>query len=82
VAGSARVVLTRVGLERPELAEAVEEFVTAAGKAHANLEIVDVQGGHHGFDIIDRTDESRAAEREGLDLVVTHLAPDLRRAAQ
>jgi acetyl esterase/lipase len=46
-----------------------------AAKAEANLEIVDVPGGHHGFDIIDRTDESRAAVREGLDRVVAHLAP-------
>jgi acetyl esterase/lipase len=69
------VVLTRVGLERPELAEAVEEFVAAAGKAHANLEIIDVPNGHHGFDIIDRTDESRAAVRGALDRVVGHLAP-------
>jgi dienelactone hydrolase len=69
------VVLTRVGLERPELAEAVDQFVTAAAKAEANLEIVDVPNGHHGFDIIDRTDESRAAVREGLDRVVGHLAP-------
>ena len=67
------VVLTRVGLERPELAAAVEQFVTAAASAGANLEIIDVPNGHHGFDLIDHTEESRTAVRQALDSVIGHL---------
>jgi dienelactone hydrolase len=67
------VVLTRVGLERPELAAAVEQFAAAAANISANLEIIDVPNGHHSFDIIDHTDESRAAVRQALDHVAGHL---------
>jgi dienelactone hydrolase len=53
------IVLTRVGRERPLLAGFVDEFVTAAAKAP--LEIIDVPDGQHSFDVLDDTDQSRAA---------------------
>ena len=55
------IVLTRVGRERPLLAGFVEEFVAAAAKAP--LEIIDVPDGQHAFDVLDDTDQSRAALR-------------------
>jgi len=53
------IVLTRVGRERPLLAGFVAEFVAAA--AAAPLEIIDVPDGQHAFDVLDDTDQSRAA---------------------
>jgi acetyl esterase/lipase len=72
-AGDLPIVLTRVGLERPDIAATVEAFVTAARSGGAQLEIVDVPNGHHSFDIVDDTDESRAAVRRAVDRVVGHL---------
>ncbi|MEV0717069.1 alpha/beta hydrolase [Asanoa sp. NPDC050611] len=51
------IVLTRVGRERPLLAGFVAEFVAAA----ATVEIIDVPDGQHAFDVLDDTDQSRAA---------------------
>jgi dienelactone hydrolase len=74
------IVLTRVGLERPDLAAAVERFVAAAESSGANLEIIDVPHGHHGFDCVDHTDESRAAVRQALDRVTAYLTAPLHMA--
>jgi dienelactone hydrolase len=71
------VVLTRVGLERPDLATAVEQFADAAASSGANLETIDVPHGRHGFDFLDHTDESRAAVRQALDRVAAHLTAPL-----
>jgi hypothetical protein len=71
-AGDLPIVLTRVGLENPAIAEAVERFVDAASKAP--LEIVDVPHGHHSFDILDDEDDSRTAILRATDLVLTALA--------
>ncbi len=67
-------VLTRVGRERPALAEAVERFVVAAQDAKLRLEIVDVPHGQHAFDMFDQTDESREAVRRAMAAVVERLA--------
>ena len=69
-AGDLPVVLTRVGLERPDIAATVEAFVAAARSGGARLEIVDVPEGHHAFDMVDDTDESREAVRRAVDRVV------------
>jgi acetyl esterase/lipase len=62
VGGSgAPIVLTRVGLESADVAAAVVEFLAAAGDAAVPVEIIDVPNGHHGFDTLDHTDESREA---------------------
>jgi dienelactone hydrolase len=64
------VLLTRVGLERKELAEPVEAFVAAGGAA---LDIIDVPKGQHGFDMIDHTAESRTAVTKALDWTTAKL---------
>ena len=71
-AGELPVVLTRAGLERPEFAAFVEEFVDAAGKSR--LEIIDVPQGRHGFDTLDDDDDSRAAITRAVDAVLAALA--------
>jgi acetyl esterase/lipase len=64
------IVLTRVGLENPMVAETVEAFLAAKPQM---LTIVEVPHGHHGFDTIDDTDESRRAVAEAFDAVLAHL---------
>lgn len=68
--GDLPVVLTRVGLERPSIAAAVTEFLAAAAECGTRLELIDVPGGHHGFDTLDHTDESRRAVEQALDIVL------------
>jgi len=72
-AGALPVVLTRVGLELPEIAATVEEFLAAAGSCGANVEVVDVPHGRHGFETLDPTDESREAVHRAMRSVLTHL---------
>ncbi|MEU4288731.1 nuclear transport factor 2 family protein [Kribbella sp. NPDC026596] len=67
------VLLTRAGLEHEELAGPVAEFVSAGGAA---LDIIDVPKGHHGFDMLDHTEESRAAVTKALDWAIAHLGED------
>ena len=55
------IVLTRVGLERAEVADTVAQFLTAAADSDVSVEIIDVPNGRHGFDMVDHTDESRLA---------------------
>jgi acetyl esterase/lipase len=63
------VLLTRVGLERPEVAATVAEFVVAADQ----VEIIDVPDGQHGFDMLDHTEDSRDAVRAAMSWVAAAL---------
>ncbi|MEW2262929.1 alpha/beta hydrolase [Streptomyces sp. NPDC047853] len=78
-AGDLPLVLTRVGLEAPEIAATVEEFLAAAEDAGADVEVVDVPHGHHAFEGVDPTDETRQAVQRAmravLDRVGRHGAP-------
>ncbi|MDX2968312.1 nuclear transport factor 2 family protein [Kribbella solani] len=67
------VLLTKAGLESEELADPVAEFVSAGGAA---LDIIDVPKGHHGFDMLDHTEESRAAVTKALDWAIAHLGEE------
>jgi dienelactone hydrolase/pimeloyl-ACP methyl ester carboxylesterase len=72
-AGRLPVVLTRVGLENAEIAATVEEFLVAAEECGADVEVIDVPDGHHAFDTVDHTQESRDAVNRALRRVVAHL---------
>lgn len=72
-AGRLPIVLTRVGLEHAEIAATVEKFVIAAEEGGAELELIDVAQGHHGFETIDHTDEARDAVRAAVRSVLQHL---------
>jgi dienelactone hydrolase len=76
-AGQLPFVLTRVELERPEIAVTVEEFLTAAKECDAAVEIIDVPQGHHGFETIDHTEEARDAVARAARSVLGHLRRDL-----
>jgi dienelactone hydrolase len=75
VAGAGRlpIVLTRPELERPEIAATVTEFIAAAQDSGAGLDVIDVPGGHHGFETIDHTEPARAAVRSAVQTVLAHL---------
>jgi alpha-beta hydrolase superfamily lysophospholipase len=72
-AGSLPVVLTRAGREQAEIAATVEEFLTAAGQCGADVEVVDVPHGHHMFETLDPTDESREAVHRAMRLLLERL---------
>ncbi|MEQ8145960.1 alpha/beta fold hydrolase [Streptomyces sp. OP7] len=72
-AGTLPVVLTRVGLEMPAIAGTVEEFLAAAEGCGAGVEVIDVPNGHHAFETVDPTDESRDAVRRAMRAVLGHL---------
>ncbi|MDT0611182.1 alpha/beta fold hydrolase [Streptomyces lancefieldiae] len=70
-AGALPLVLTRAGLEMPEIAATVEEFLTEAENCGAHVEVVDVPHGHHAFESVDPTDESREAVRRAMRSVLS-----------
>ncbi|WP_328862363.1 alpha/beta fold hydrolase [Streptomyces sp. NBC_00306] len=72
-AGTLPIVLTRVGLESPEIAATVAEFLAAATGCGAHVEVVDVPHGHHGFETRDPTDESREAVHRAMGRVLGRL---------
>ncbi|WP_019887691.1 alpha/beta hydrolase [Streptomyces purpureus] len=72
-AGDLPIVLTRVGLEIPEIAATVEDFVAAANATNANLHVIDAPNAHHGFETVDLTPESRTAVTAAVDAVLSHV---------
>ncbi|MFE5941333.1 alpha/beta fold hydrolase [Streptomyces sp. NPDC056480] len=67
------IVLTRAGQEHPAFAATVEEFLTAARRNGTDVEVVDVPHGHHSFELVDPTDESRACVERAMRSVLGHL---------
>lgn len=72
-AGELPVVLLRAGLEMPEIAVTVAEFLAAAEECGATVEVIDVPEGHHGFETVDPTDASRDAVHRAMSSVLSHL---------
>lgn len=72
-AGDLPVVLTRVGLETPAIAATVEGFLASAEECGADVDVVDVPHGHHAFETVDPTDESRDAIRRAMRAVLGRL---------
>lgn len=72
-AGRLPIVLTRVELERAEIAVTVEEFLAVAEKCDADVEVIDVPLGHHGFETIDHTEQARDAVERAVRSVLGHL---------
>lgn len=67
------LVLTRAGLETPQIAATVERFLDAAEETGTPVEIVDVPHGVHGFEIHGPTDESREAVTRAVRAVLARL---------
>lgn len=73
-AGRLPVVLTRVGQELAEIAATVEEFLTVAEECRADVEVIDLPLGHHGFETIDHIEEARHAVEHAVRSVLGHLS--------
>ncbi|MFR9780262.1 alpha/beta hydrolase family protein [Micromonospora sp. MS34] len=67
------LVLTRAGLDRPEVTAATEAFTAEAARLGMPVQVIDVPDGRHGFDALDHTDRSRAAVRAARDAVLALL---------
>ncbi|MFF8535121.1 alpha/beta fold hydrolase [Streptomyces sp. NPDC015532] len=67
------VVLTRVELERAEIAATVEEFLAAAKECDADVEVIDVPLGRHGFETTDHSERARDAVERAARSVWGHL---------
>lgn len=67
------LVLVRAGLETPEIAVTVEEFLASAKEHGADIEVVDVPDGHHSFETVDPDDASRDAVHRAVRAVLGHL---------
>lgn len=73
--GTPPLVLTRAGLETPDIAATVDRFLTAAEAAGVPVEIIDVPHGVHGFEVHEPAAESREAVTRAVRTVLAHLAP-------
>ncbi|WP_431951260.1 dienelactone hydrolase family protein [Actinacidiphila sp. bgisy167] len=71
--GAPPVVLTRVGRERTEIAATVDEFLSAAKDAGADVEVIEVPDGTHGFETTDRGPAAREAVERAMRTVLAHL---------
>ncbi len=67
-----RLVLTRVGRERPDLDAAVTDFLSVLNP-QAAFTLIEVPNGQHGFDHRDDSDESRDAIRRAVAAVISSL---------
>ncbi|MEU3527937.1 alpha/beta hydrolase [Streptomyces sp. NPDC038707] len=67
------LLLTRAGLETPQIAATIEPFLDAAKEREAPVEIIDVPHGAHGFEMHEPTDESRAAVTRAVRTVLSRL---------
>jgi acetyl esterase/lipase len=67
------LLVVRAGLDRPELNRTIDGFVTAAGDRGLPVELVRHPDGHHGFDVVDDSDASRAVIRRIVGFLRGHL---------
>jgi dipeptidyl aminopeptidase/acylaminoacyl peptidase len=57
-------------------AKSIDHFVAEALAHNLDFELINYPGGHHGFDIFDDTERSRAIIRRTLDFMREHLQSD------
>jgi hypothetical protein len=51
----------------------VAGFLAAARECEADVEVIDVPDGHHGFETIDHTEQARDAVTHAVRSVLAHL---------
>ena len=69
------VLLARAGKDRPQMNEGLDQLAARALQANAPWTVLNVPGGHHGFDVLDDTEESRDAIRATLAFLRARLEP-------
>ncbi|WP_329183263.1 alpha/beta fold hydrolase [Streptomyces sp. NBC_01428] len=72
-AGRLPIVLTRAELDRAEIAVTVEEFLAVAKECDADVEVIDVPLGRHGFETTDHTEQAVRAVEQAVRAVVEHV---------
>ncbi|MFD6296814.1 alpha/beta fold hydrolase [Streptomyces sp. NPDC060235] len=72
-AGRLPIVLTRPELDRAEIAVTVDEFLAVAKECGADVEVIDVPLGRHGFETTDRTEQAVRAVEQAVRAVVRHV---------
>ena len=73
--GDVPVLLGRAGKDRPQMNAMLDQLAARALQANAPWTILNVPGGHHAFDVLDETEESRAAIRATVAFLKGHLDP-------
>jgi dienelactone hydrolase len=69
------LMVVRAGLDNPALNRDIDAIVSAAAAANVPLTAMNVQAGHHGFDVRDDNDESRAVLSATLDFMAAAADP-------
>jgi len=69
------VLLARAGKDRPQMNAVLDRLAARALQANAPWTVLNVPGGHHAFDVLDDTEESRAAIRATLAFLRARLEP-------
>ena len=69
------VLLVRAGRDRPQFNEQIDHLAAAAVAANAPWTVMNVPSGHHAFDVLDDTDESRSAIRKTVAFLHDRLDP-------
>ena len=67
------LLVVRAGLDRPDLNRTIDGFVAAATDRGLRVELVQHPDGHHGFDVVDDSDASRAVIRRIVGFLRGHL---------
>jgi dienelactone hydrolase len=67
------LLVVRAGRDHPELNRAIDGFLAGALAANLPVELVNHADGHHAFDTVDDTDESRRVIRRVLAFLGEHL---------
>jgi acetyl esterase/lipase len=67
------LLVVRAGLDHPDLNRTIDGFVAAATDRGLPVELVRHPDGHHGFDVVDDSDTSRAVIRRILGFLRGHL---------
>lgn len=70
----APLLVVRAGQDHPGLNRSIEGFVAEALAQNHTIEVFNYPQGHHAFDILDDTDESRMIIRRTLEFLTEHLA--------
>jgi dienelactone hydrolase len=68
------VLVARAALDRKSLNESLDALVTKARAAGAPWTVMDLPRAHHGFDVLDDTDESKRAVQLTADFLLRHLS--------
>lgn len=73
IAAAPRLLLVRAGLDQPSLNASIDSVVRHALDRNRSIELINHPTGHHAFDLIDDTEESRAILLRAMQFVSTNL---------